>query len=449
MIKLPGYVEKIIDVLENNGHEAYVVGGSLRDIYLGSEPHDWDVCTSAMPEETIACFNGYRIIETGLKHGTVTVMSDGNPIEITTYRIDGAYNDCRHPDSVSFTKDVHEDLLRRDFTVNAMAYSHKRGFVDCCGSRDDIDQGIIRCVGNPEERFCEDALRIMRCLRFSAVLGFSIDEATKNAAKLYEKNLESISKERIWTELWKMLCAEDSQKLADVIREFTSVFEVIMPQIKPAVGFWQNNKHHFLDVWDHTLYAISKSVSNPMVRLVLLLHDLGKPVKYTVDEFGEGHFKGHPMASEDIAKEILSMLKVDNKTKDTVSLLVRHHDDKIEPTESCVKRWLSGIGEDNFFLLLDVKRADIVAHVSWYVGPEIEKCDLVEKIAEKVIAEEQCFKLKDMKINGNDIKNLGVKDGKKIGFVLNRLLEDIIAGKVQNEHDELIMAASIIIDVDS
>jgi len=446
MIKLPSFVEKIIDVLEENGFEAYVVGGSLRDIYLGSEPHDWDVCTSAMPEETVRCFEGYRIIETGIKHGTVTVMSDGNPIEVTTYRIDGDYKDCRHPESVTFTKNIEEDLRRRDFTVNAMAYSPKRGFVDCSGSRDDIEKGVIRCVGNPEERFKEDALRIMRCMRFSAVLGFKVDGETESAARKLSCNLPAISKERVWTELKKMMVASDGEWLSEVIRKFTPVLSVVIPQILPAVGFPHNNPHHIYDVWEHTLHAVAESSADLDVRVALLLHDLGKPAVHTVDEKGISHFKQHQPVSENIASEILKGLKVDNKTRDTVCVLVKHHDDKIENNSPCVKRWLAKLGEDNFFKLLEVKRADINAHASGWIENSLKNCDDVEGTARKILAESQCFKISDLKINGNDVISLGLKSGKHVGFVLNTLLEAVISEEIENDREKLLTKARVIVD---
>lgn len=446
MIKLPAFVENIIDVLEENGFEAYVVGGSLRDIYLGGEPHDWDVCTSAMPEETVKCFEGYRIIETGMKHGTVTVMDGGNPVEITTYRIDGDYKDCRHPDNVTFTKNIEEDLKRRDFTVNAMAYSPKRGFVDCCGSRQDIENGIIRCVGNAEQRFKEDALRIMRCMRFSAVLGFKVDAETEEAAKKLSCNLPAISKERVWAELKKMLCAKDGVWLSNVLRKFTPVLEVLFPQITPAVGFPHNNPHHIYDVWEHILQAVSESVNDIDVRTALLFHDLGKPCVHTVDEKGISHFKQHQPVSEIIASEILTALKVDNKTKDTVCLLVKHHDDKIENTPPCVKRWLRKIGEENFFKLLEIKRADIKAHAPEWIKNSLERCDDIEETARKVILEKQCFKMSDMKINGNDVMSLGVRSGKQVGHVLNTLLEMVISEEIENEREKLLTKARVIVD---
>lgn len=446
MIKLPSYVEKIIDVLEENGFEAYVVGGSLRDIYLGSEPHDWDVCTSATPEETVRCFAGYRIIETGIKHGTVTVMSDGNPIEVTTYRIDGDYKDCRHPESVTFTKNIEEDLKRRDFTVNAMAYSPKRGFVDCCGSQEDIENGIIRCVGNAKERFTEDALRIMRCIRFSSVLGFSVDEDTEAAAKELAGNLDAISKERVWTEFKKMMCAKDGKWLSECLRKFTPVLSVVIPQILPAVGFPHNNPHHIYDVWEHTLFALSVSDAEVDVRVALLLHDLGKPVVHTVDENGVSHYKQHQSVSENIASEILRNLKVDNKTRENVCLLVKYHDVKIENTTSCVKKWLGKIGEENFFKLLKVIRADRKTHAPEYVERDLKHCDALEETAKKIIAERQCYRISDLKINGNDIISLGVKSGRQIGFVLNSLLEAVICEKIENEREILLAKARVIID---
>ncbi|MBQ8827793.1 MAG: CCA tRNA nucleotidyltransferase [Clostridia bacterium] len=404
------------------------------------------MCTSAEPQETAACFEGYRIIETGIKHGTVTVMSEGNPIEITTYRIDGDYKDCRHPESVSFTKNIKEDLLRRDFTVNAMAYSHKRGFVDCCGSREDIDRGIIRCVGSAEERFNEDALRIMRCIRFSAVLKFDVESETEKAAKRFAVNLESISRERIWTEFVKMMSAKDGEYLACVLRKFTSVLEVIMPQIKLSVGFPQNNRHHCMDVWEHILCAVSHSKDDVVLRIALLMHDLGKPKTHTVDENGESHFKKHPAESEIIAREILTSLKADNKTKETVALLVKHHDDRIENSDACVKRWLGKLGEENFFRLIEMKKADISAHKGEYIKSGLEMCEALCGTAKRILEEKQCFRLKDMKINGNDIKKLGVKDGKMIGNVLNILLEEVINENIKNEHETLVGAARDIID---
>ncbi|MBO5105768.1 MAG: HD domain-containing protein [Clostridia bacterium] len=435
MFILPPQVEFALNKLNFAGYEAYIVGGCVRDILRGEAPSDYDITTSAEPEQTKAVFKGERIIETGLKHGTVTLIKDGTPLEITTYRIDGDYTDNRRPNSVKFTKTLTEDLARRDFTINAMAYSKKTGVVDAFGGQEDLKNGLIRSVGDADHRFNEDALRIMRALRFASVLGFKIENETKKSIIKNRNLLNNISVERIATELVKLLCGKNAK---DIILEYYKVLEVILPEIKGMQGFDQKNRWHIYDILNHTALTVQNSPATPVFRLTALLHDCGKVDTFFVDDNGVGHFYGHPEVSNKKAQTTLKRLKIDNATSDTVLTLIKCHDMPIEPTKPAVKKVLNRLSPDIFFKLLDVKRADNLAQNLELTKDVLVTIDNIEKIAKEIINSGECFSLKDLAIGGNDLINVGIPAGKELGKALDFLLDAVMNEKVENEKQALL-----------
>lgn len=436
-VRFPESVRWAIGRLNAAGYEAWAVGGCVRDSVLGKEPHDWDMTTSALPEETMAVFAGYPVIETGLKHGTVTVLVDGEPLEITTYRVDGSYSDGRRPDSVSFTRSLEADMARRDFTINAMAAHPEKGIVDCFGGLDDLQNGIIRCVGDPDRRFSEDALRILRAMRFSAVLGFPIEEKTADALVRIRENLRHVAMERIFSELKRMLCGKDAGR---ILRQFPQVLWVFLPELEPMHGFEQHNPNHLYDVWEHTVRSVEAAPADEVLRLAMLLHDIGKPACFTQDEKGVGHFYGHPMKSCDLADDILGRLRVDNDTRERVLTLVEHHDANIPVKPAAVRRWLGKLDEKGFFDLLAVKRADNLAQNLAYRDCRSELDDLAA-LAKEVLAEGQCFTLRSLAVGGRDLMELGFKPGPAMGDVLNTLLEKVVEEECPNEKAALLALA--------
>ena len=434
-IKIPEDAERIINLLNEYGYDAYVVGGCVRDSILGRVPNDWDICTSATPDKMIEIFKDYEVIPTGLQHGTITIVINHTPYEVTTFRIDGDYLDNRRPDKVEFTDDIAQDLSRRDFTVNAMAYNPKVGLVDPYNGQKDIQSKVIRCVGNADDRFNEDALRIIRALRFASIYGFEISSDTSSSIHRNAELLNNIAVERINVELCKLLFGQGA---LDILLNYSDVMATIIPELKPCIGFNQNNRYHQYTIYDHIAHAVSNYTGQDMiVKVALLLHDIGKPLCYTEDENG-GHFYGHGQPSRDLAEGIVKRLKFDNYTQKNVVELVLYHDSVIEPTVKTVKRWLNKIGEEQLFRLLDIRMADILAHAEGTQASRIERCVAVRSIAEDVIASEQCFKLKDLAVNGNDLMDIGIPKGREIGNTLNLLLDMVISGDVQNEKDELL-----------
>lgn len=439
-ISIPKGARAILLNLRYENHEAYVVGGCVRDSLLGKEPKDWDICTSATPDEVKELMHrhGIKTIDTGLQHGTVTVdMGTVGKYEVTTFRIDGNYTDGRHPDYVEFTESIYKDLSRRDFTINAMAYN-SAGLIDPFHGRDDLQAGIIRCVGNPDERFEEDALRILRALRFAATYGFSIEEQTAAAIHKDAWMLKRIAAERINGELCKMLLGDG---ILNVLLNFSDVIATIIPEMEPCIGFEQNNKYHQYTVYEHIAHAVANYKGTDVsVKVALLLHDIGKPQCYTEDENG-GHFHGHGVPSRDIAEQVLDRLRFDNKTKQEVLELVLYHDTMIEPTPRTVRKWLHKLGERRFSQFLDVRMADILAHAEGTQESRIERCIALGSIMSEVLEAEQCFALKDLQINGRDIMNLGIEQGKRVGEILNSLLDEVISGALENEHNTLMQRA--------
>ena len=433
MIHIPDEVKTAISTLAANGFEAYIVGGCVRDSLLGGNPKDYDITTSAEPEEVEKIFGNFRVIETGIKHGTVTVLINKMPLEITTFRIDSDYSDNRHPENVTFTKSLEEDTARRDFTMNALAYNDERGICDFYGGTDDIKNKIIRCVGDADKRFGEDALRIMRAIRFSSVLGFEIEENTKRAVFKNKELLRNISSERIASELVKLLCGANVRK---VLMEYIDVLCVVIPELLPMKGFDQKNIHHIYDVLEHTAAAVENIEPTPVLRLTALFHDIGKPECFFMKD-GQGHFYGHADIGADMTTKILSHLKFDNNTKNTVTKLVKIHDVQIEETDTAVKRCMNKHTPEIFFLLLKMKRADTLAQ-SPMCRERLEYLDRLEKRANEIINRKACFSMKDLAVNGNDLIKLGVKPGKELGNILKYLLEAVIEGKLPNDKNTLI-----------
>lgn len=431
-ITIPPGAAEIIAVLKSNSFDAYIVGGCVRDSLLGRVPKDWDICTSAKPYEIIQCFPNRRIIETGLKHGTVAVVIDDNQYEVTTFRVDGKYSDNRHPDSVQYVSSVETDLARRDFTINAMAYNDDAGLIDPFGGASDIKKQTISCVRNPDDRFREDALRIMRALRFASVYGFSIDEDTARSIHQNRSLLHNIAAERITSELSKLICGEG---VLNVLLAFSDVMVTIIPELEPCIGFNQNNKYHCYTIYDHIAAAVANSTGDDLVvRMALLLHDIGKPCCYTEDENG-GHFHGHGIYSHILAEQALSRLRFSNKDAENILELVKYHDSIIEPTNKVVRRWLNKIGSEQFYRLINVRMADMLAHSIDTQKERIEKCRRVLEILSE--ESKNCFTIKDMKISGRDVMSFGIPQGKKIGELLSLALSAIMNGDVPNEHEKL------------
>lgn len=435
MAEMPKYVRDVLSALEAAGHEAWCVGGCVRDTLLGRAPEDWDVTTSALPEETMALFGG-RAFPTGLKHGTVTVRAEHRSVEVTTYRLDGAYHDHRRPDQVTFTRSLEEDLRRRDFTVNAMALGLGSELRDPFGGQADLRAGVLRCVGEPDRRFGEDALRILRGLRFTAVLGFRIDPATAAGIHRNRELLRDIAAERIQVELFKLLCGEAA---AEVLREYPDVVGVFWPEVLPMVGFDQRNFHHCYDVWEHTLHAVAAVPGDPMLRCTMLLHDIGKPECFTVDEKGLGHFYGHPVISRDLADRMLRRLKCGNELRETIVRLVEWHDRNIPRTERAIRRALRTLGERDLRRLILVKRADNLAQAPTFWDRQGE-IDRAEEILNRLLAEDACFSLKQLAVNGKDLTGMGLS-GPAVGRALNALLERVVDGELPNDREVLLEAA--------
>lgn len=431
-MKLPSFVSRIISCLRENGFEAYAVGGCVRDSLLGNIPKDYDVTTNAKPDEIKKCLLDYRTIDTGIKYGTVTVISDDEPVEVTTYRIDGKYNDNRRPDDVTFTTSLAEDLKRRDFTVNAMAYNDKVGIIDLFGGKNDLDNGVIRAIGNPVERFNEDGLRILRALRFASRYGFKIEEKTAKAIHSCRYLLSNIAGERIAAEFNQIICGS----CENILREYYDVFSVFIPQLENCVGFEQHTKYHNRDVFEHILTTVSAIKPVKHLRLAMLFHDIGKPDYFTKDENGTGHFKGHAAGSYAIAEQVLKNLKYDKETTKKVLELIKSHDIILENRESLIKRCLNRYGEELFFDIIDVHIADDLGKAPEY-QERIEVYKEIIETAKLIISEQNCFSLKNLAVNGNDIKKIGY-EGIQIGKILSMLLEKVIDGKCENERNALL-----------
>ena len=433
-LTIPVNAEKILRVLENQGFEAFIVGGCVRDSILGRRPDDWDITTSARPEQVKALFR--RTVDTGLKHGTVTVLMDKESYEVTTYRIDGEYEDGRHPKEVAFTASLEEDLKRRDFTINAMVYHPDRGLVDLFRGMDDIRAEIIRCVGNPLERFGEDALRILRAVRFSAQLGFSIEEETKKGIEELVPNLKLVSAERIQTELVKLLVSPHPDYFLTAYE--TGITRQFLPEFDACMETGQNTPHHCLSVGLHTLQSLLNIRPDKVLRLTMLLHDIGKPAVKKTDENGRDHFKMHGPAGEKMASAILRRLKFDNDTISKVCRLIRWHDDRPAPDMCSVRRAVNRIGEDIFPLYLEVQRADMLAQSTYKREEKAARLEGVNECYRKILEEGQCVSLKSMAVKGRDLIAAGYAPGPELGEILNRLLEHVLEHPEDNEKDRLL-----------
>ena len=437
MENIPEDVRTVLAALERDGHTAWCVGGCIRDLLLGRTPNDWDVATSAVPEEVLALF-GAAAVPTGLQHGTVTVRTPERPVEITTYRSDGCYTDHRHPDSVAFSQSVEDELRRRDFTVNAMAMSADGRLCDPFGGRGDLAAGVLRCVGNPDSRFQEDALRILRGLRFASVLSFSLEPSTAAAARRDRELLRMIAAERIRVEFEKLLCGADAEK---ILREYPDIIGIFLPEVLPAVGFDQRNHHHCYDVWEHTIRGVSGVSPDPVLRMTMLLHDLGKPQCFTVDELGCGHFYGHPALSRELATGILRRMRFDNRSRDDILTLVEWHDRNIPRTEKGIRRALQELGEENLRRLFAVKRADNLAQAPKFHS-EQDEISKAEKILNTLLQDNVCYSLKQLAVNGRDLIELGFS-GPEIGKTLNALLTAVVNGELPNEKTALLQTLRI------
>lgn len=438
-INIPSDANELIHTLQNHGNSAYVVGGCVRDSIIGRQIHDWDICTSATPDEMLEIFKDKKVIETGLKHGTITVVVKGESYELTTFRIDGKYSDSRRPDSVIFTSSLIEDLKRRDFTINAMAYNDDEGLIDPFGGLEDIEYKKIQCVGSAKDRFGEDALRILRAIRFASQLEFVMTPETSYEINKQYKNLKNISIERINSEFCKIAASRDF--CVEMVL-YKDVFALFIPELKDMFEFQQNNPYHDYDVYSHTVHSIEHCKSdNLVVRLAVFFHDIGKPHSFQDGEDGIRHFKGHGKVSADITDNIMKRLKFDNETRNNVVELVYYHDATFEVGKKYVRRWLNKIGEEQFRRLLKVRKADILGQKQDYEQSRIDKVDNIKQILEEVLREETCFTLKDLAVNGNDLISIGYKANKELGNTLDELLQLVIDEECPNKKEKLLEAA--------
>lgn len=424
----------MLERLETAGFRAFYVGGCVRDTVMGQEISDVDIATNAIPEQIISVFSGdeYKTVPTGLKHGTVTVISSGVAFEITTFRIDGNYSDSRHPDTVTFANNIIDDLSRRDFTINAMAMDKDKNITDPFGGINDIDNKIIRCVGNPFLRFSEDALRIMRAVRFASQLGFDIGKETEKAIFSMKEHLDNISRERIRTELDKLICGKN---VVSVLLRYKEILGEIIPEMRQCFGFDQRSRYHKYDVYEHIVRSVGAAPKSLVLRRALLLHDIGKPCSLSIGNDGHGHFKGHAQAGEAMARQILRRMRYDNHTVDLTCTLIARHSDRIE-NEIQIKRMISKLGTETFILLMEMKKADNCAKMG-FVLEENRLFDEYIKLAESIKNDGCCMNLSQLAVNGRDLISLGFT-GVDVGQLLNELLDLVITGDLQNEKGSLI-----------
>jgi tRNA nucleotidyltransferase (CCA-adding enzyme) len=454
-IKIIEPAGKIIETLEKRGFDAFLVGGCVRDGLLGISPTDYDIATNALPSQVIEVFGDsfkdnvdntledYNetleqkayVVETGIAHGTVTVVIESFPVEVTTFRIDGQYTDNRRPDSVSFSSSINDDLSRRDFTINAMAYSDKTGIIDPFNGRQDLHDRIIKCVGDPESRFSEDSLRILRAVRFASVLGFYIEPGTKSAIDMLRNTIGTVATERITAEFTKLLCG---LYVENILFEFRDMIAVIIPEISPCFDFLQHNPHHSFDVYTHLVKAVTYVPARLPLRLTALFHDIGKPSTFFKDADGIGHFYGHQKVGSEMVRVILDRLRFDNFTKKRTYELVLHHDIHIEADKKSIKHILNRFSEDFFLDLLALKKADVSAQQTSEMTGRIAFLDELIRIYEEIIEENACFSLKDLAITGEDILKLGFMPGRQIGDILEDCLHQVIGEHLRNDKKELL-----------
>lgn len=435
-MELPFQIAEILERLERSGYDAFVVGGCVRDALMGNQPYDYDITTSALPKETERVFSGCRVIETGIKHGTVTVLYKGQSIEVTTFRVDGEYADGRHPSSVTFSRSIEDDLSRRDFTMNGIAYNPKAGLVDPFGGENDINSRTIRCIGDPELRFSEDALRILRALRFSSVLGFTIEERTSETITSHRSDLHKVSAERIFSELKRLLCGKDIKR---VMLEYPKVFAEILPPLAEQVGYDQGSRYHDSTLYEHTARAVGAVPAEPALRLAMLFHDMGKPRCRTVSEDGECHYYGHAGISAELADELLRMLKCDNALRERVCAIVKYHDTPADPSRRIVRRRLSQYGAELFRDIMYAQIADGTAQ-SELGRTRVENARKCLGIAEEIIAEQPCLTLKELAVSGKDLRGI-VPPSPLMGEILSELLGEVIEEKLPNEKNALLERA--------
>ena len=435
MIRLPAHAARAIEQLEGAGFETWAVGGCVRDSLRGAAPPDWDLCTAARPEQMKTVFAGERVLETGLKHGTLTLLTDGGPLEITTFRADGGYSDGRHPDAVRFVGSVEDDLARRDFTVGAMAWHPVRGLCDPYGGLDDLQDGILRAVGDPDARFTEDGLRILRAVRFASQLGFAVEPQTAAAMRRQLGRLDCVAAERVREELTRTLCGRFVQR---ALLSYRDVLAAVLPELVPMFDCAQQNPHHLYDGWEHSVRAVGQVPAVPALRWAMLLHDCGKPACKTIDEKGVGHFYGHPKVSREIAEQIVQRLRFSGAESARILLLVEQHDRPLGENDKLVRRRLSQIGEARFRDLLAIKKGDAVGQgthpedVAWLYG--------MEQCLDRVLAADACFSLRQLAVNGNDMLALGLS-GPAVGAMLHDLLRAVIDEQADNTRGALLTLA--------
>ena len=432
ILDIPSPARYVLEQLHTAGFAAYVVGGCVRDSLLGRTPGDWDITTAARPEQVHEALVGITVLDTGLQHGTVTAVLDGMRLEITTFRTEGTYSDHRRPDSVSFAETIEEDLSRRDFTVNAMAFSPQRGLIDPFGGQIDLQNGILRAVGDPKKRFGEDALRILRGLRFAARLEFAIHPDTAAAMEAQKHLLNALARERVQAELLPLLCAPGAIK---VLRQYREIFAVILPEIVPMFDFDQQNKHHLYDVWEHTLHTLEHIAPDPCLRLVMLLHDCGKPARFSIDFRGDGHFYGHAAESARMAHSALTRLRCSKELTDRVVRLIGYHDHDILNSRKSLLRWLGKLGEEDLRALLHIKIADNLGQHPKYL--RVERFREILASLDALLAERPCFDRSGLALRGSDLLALGYR-GAAIGQALDGLVAAVIDGKVENEKQALL-----------
>lgn len=440
-MKLPKSIIEVIEHLESEGFEAYVVGGCVRDSIMGLVAHDYDIATSALPVETKRVFGFCKVVETGIKHGTVTVLYKGSCVEITTFRVDGDYTDGRHPESVDFSTRLSDDLSRRDFTINGIAYNPKSGFSDPFYGARDITLRTIRCIGDPAKRFSEDALRILRALRFAAVLGFEIESKTKSALIAEKSRIKLVSEERIFSELKRLICGKYVKR---VMLEYGEVFAEIIPELGAEIGYEQNSKYHDSTLYEHTARAVENAPEEVYMRLAMLFHDVGKPQCRTTDENGEGHYYGHAEISAKIADNILRGLKCDNSLRERVCGIIRLHDMPIEQSEKFVRRQLSKRGYEMF---CDMIKAEIADNSAKIPETKLRVPMLLEtlELAEKINSEKPCVSLHSLAVNGNDLKAF-IPPSAVMGEILSKLLDEVVDGVIENRKDVLLTRARELYD---
>lgn len=442
--EIPSQVKTVISLLNSASFSAYVVGGAVRDLVMGKTPNDWDITTSALPEETKKVFENYKFVETGIKHGTVLVIVDEMPLEITTFRIDGDYTDHRRPDNVLFTDKLYDDLSRRDFTVNALAYHPQEGLIDYFSGIDDIKNQVIKCVGEATARFDEDALRVLRALRFASVLDFEIEENTQKA--IFEKHplLEFISAERIFVELNKLLCGKNVKK---VLLDFEDVMFFIIPELKETKNCTQNHERHIFDVWEHTVASVAAVKPEPELRFAMLLHDIGKPLVKSTDDKWVDHFYNHSAMSTEIARDILNRLKCSNALKNQVLALVKNHGLMLHQlSEKTFKKYIAEYGLETVEKLFEVREADCKGQNPKFLQQCLEENEIGKRVLAEILENESCFSLKDLQINGTDLIELGYESSPKLGKVLSQILNEVMDNKLPNDKTLLLDRAKELLD---